>query len=261
MKPNRFREVIAGGGIPIGHMVSEFATRGIAKIVESTGVDFVVVDMEHTSHSPERIGDLMAWFKATPIAPFVRVPQDLYHFIARTLDAGALGVMLPNVETPDAARAIVDAVKYAPLGKRGVGLGTAHTDYVVPDPIAYFKESNANTTVICQIESPTGVENAEAIAAIEGVDVLWVGHFDLSQGMEIPGEFQNPRFLDAVKKVADAARSHGKGAGVQPGKLAMAEQWMAMGYNVLSWSADMAVYRAALAREVTDLRALTAGSR
>ena len=81
----------------------------------------------------------MAWLEATDIAPFVRVPQGLYHFLARTMDAGALGVMVGNVETAEQAKAIVDAVKFAPLGKRGVGLGTAHTDYQQPDPTDLFR--------------------------------------------------------------------------------------------------------------------------
>ena len=89
MKPNRMKQVLAEGKVPVGHMVAEFTTRGIAKILESTGVDFVLIDMEHTSAGAERIGDLIAWLKATPITPIVRVPQPNYHFIARTLDAGS----------------------------------------------------------------------------------------------------------------------------------------------------------------------------
>ena len=254
MKPNRLKQILSEGGIPVGHMISEFGTRGIAKILEPTGVDFVVVDMEHTGYTAERIADLMAWFKATPIAPFVRVPQGLYHFLARTMDAGALGVMVANVETPEQARSVVQAVKYAPLGNRGVGLGAAHTDYVMPDPATYFREANSNTTIICQIESPTGVANLEGIAGTEGVDILWVGHYDLSQGMGIPGEFHNPQFIDALKKVVDTAKAHGKAAGIQAGNMAQAEEWLAAGFNVMSWGADMAVYQRALTSEVAVLR-------
>ena len=123
MKPNLFRGVAAEGRIPVGHMIWEFGTRGIAKILENAGLDFVLIDMEHTSFDMERVADLIAWFKATPIAPFVRVPQGFYHFLARVMDAGALGAMVANVESAEQAKAIVDAVKYAPLGHRGVGLG------------------------------------------------------------------------------------------------------------------------------------------
>src|SRR5262249_11179546 len=99
--------------------------------------------------------------------------------------AGALGVMVGNVETAEQARAIVDAVKYPPMGRRGAGLGTAHNDYVAPDADAYFALANRNTTVICQIESTTGLANLDAIAATPGVGILWVGHNDLSVSMGI----------------------------------------------------------------------------
>jgi 2-dehydro-3-deoxyglucarate aldolase/4-hydroxy-2-oxoheptanedioate aldolase len=254
MKPNRFREALAEGRAPLGHMIMEFATRGIAKLLEGAGVDFVLVDMEHTGFDAGVIADQMAWFKATPIAPFVRVPQNQYHFLARTMDAGALGVMIGNVETPEAARQIVDAVKYAPLGRRGVGLGTGHNDYVMPDPVRYFEYANANTTIICQIESTTGLSNLEGIAATPGVDVLWVGHFDLSQSMGIPAQFQHPDFLAALRQVVESARRHGKHAGIQPGNIEQAAQWMEIGYDVVSWSSDVAVYRNALNDGVAQLR-------
>jgi 2-dehydro-3-deoxyglucarate aldolase/4-hydroxy-2-oxoheptanedioate aldolase len=254
MKVNRFQQVLERGSIPIGHMIMEFGSRGIAKLLENADLDFVLVDMEHTGFDAERVADLMAWFKATPVAPFVRVPQGLYHFLARTMDAGALGVMVGNVETAAEAREIVAAAKYAPQGRRGLGLGTAHNDYAMPDPVAYFAEANRNSTVICQIESVTGLENLDAIAAVNGVDVLWVGHFDLTQSMGIPAQFQHPDFLDALRRVVEAARRHGKHAGMQPGSLEQAAQWIEIGYDVLSWSSDIAVYRAALNHGVAQLR-------
>lgn len=258
MKQNRFRQVAAAGGIPLGHMIMEFGTRGIAKILEAADPDFVVFDMEHSNFGVERIADLMAWCKAAPFAPFVRVPQGRYHFLARVMDAGALGVMVGNVESGEEARSVVDAVKYAPLGRRGVGLGTAHTDYRVPDPASYFQEANESSVVICQIESETGLQNAEAIAATPGVDVLWVGHFDLSQSMGIPGEFKNPRFIGALRQVVAAGRKHGRRLGIQPGGAAQCEEWMGLGFDVISWQSDIALYRGALASALEALRQRTA---
>lgn len=254
MKDNRFQRVAKEGRVPVGHMIWEFGTRGIAKVLESAGLDFVLIDMEHTGFDTERVADLIAWFKATDIAPFVRVPQRLYHFMARVMDAGALGVMIANVETAEQARDIVQAVKYAPLGNRGLGLGGAHNDFIPPDPAAYMRRSNENTTIIAQIESARGVANCQAIAALEGIDCLWVGHFDLTASMGIVGQFQNPQFLDALKKVSEAARQHGKLAGMQPGDPKQAEQWIGLGYNVLSWGSDVSVYRRIMTAEVAALR-------
>jgi 2-dehydro-3-deoxyglucarate aldolase/4-hydroxy-2-oxoheptanedioate aldolase len=238
-------------------MIMEFGTRGIAQILASAGVDFVVYDMEHSGMDVERIFDLIAWSKAVDFAPFVRVPQPQYHFLARIMDAGALGVMIGNVETPEQAREIVQAVKYAPLGRRGVGLGTAHNDYVVPDPRTYYEESNASSVVICQIESPIGVANAQAIAATPGVDVLWVGHYDLSTAMGIPGEFHHPRFIEALKTVVQGAQAHGRKLGIQPGSVQQMEEWLALGFDVISYQADISLYRSALQSAVKTVREKT----
>jgi 4-hydroxy-2-oxoheptanedioate aldolase len=258
MKSNRLKQVRAEGRIPVGHMVLEFGTRGIAQILEVAGVDFVVIDMEHTGFSAANVADMIAWFKATTVAPFVRVPQMLYHFVARTLDAGALGIMVPNVVSPAQARALVDAAKYAPLGARGVILGETHTHFKSVDPSEFMAYSNQNTTLICQIESREGLENLEQIAATPGVDVLWVGHFDLTQSLGIPGQFHHQLFLDAIKRVVDTARRHGLGAGIQPGSMAQAQEWMELGFDVISYSGDFYVYLDAMTRAVADVRGLAA---
>lgn len=259
MKPNKLKQSLAATGTAAGHMIGDFGTRNIARIAVAADLDFVMIDMEHTGFDTERIADLCAWFRATDIAPMVRVPQGLYHFCARTLDAGALGIMVANVETGAQAKEIVDACKYAPLGRRGVALGGAHNDFIMPDPAGYFRYANDNTTVVTMIESPVGLANLDAIAATPGVDVLWVGHYDLTQAMGIPAQFQHPDFLAALAAVTAAARRHGKQAGIQPGRVEDARQWRHIGFNVISWGIDYAVYRAALVSGVEQVREILKG--
>ena len=254
MKPNRVRQLLAEGKTPIGHMIMEFSTRGIAKIVEAAGVDFVLIDGEHSGFDMGQIDDLLAWFKATPIAPFVRVPSSDYHFIARVMDAGALGVMVPNVKSAEQSKAIVNAMRYAPEGERGLGLGGSLNDFVRPNPKEYMREANRNNMVICQIESKEALDNLDAIAATPGVDVLWVGHFDLTQSLGIVGEFHHDDFLNALKRVVEVTKQCGQAAGIQPGSLEQARSWMDIGCNMISYSADHGVYSAALHSAVEDLR-------
>jgi len=256
MKLNRFKKRLSENKFAIGHMISEFGTRGQAKMLERADIDFVVIDREHSGSTSADIADLVAWFKATDIAPFVRIPQIQYHFISRTFDVGALGIMVPNVKTAQEAGAIVDAAKYAPLGNRGVSLGVAHTDYQPVDPQAFMTYANANTTLICQIESRQGLDNLDEIAQTDGIDVLWVGHFDLSQSLGIPGQFHHDRFLDALKKVADTAKRFGLGAGIQPGGIDQAKEWMEIGFNVISYGADHSVYMNAMTQAVEGIRKL-----
>lgn len=259
MKPNRAKQTLADGNVAVGHMLMEFATHGLAQMLATADLDFVLIDMEHSPFTSQDVARLVAWFQSTEIAPFVRVPQTQYHFIARCLDAGALGVMVPNVKTGAQAKEIVDAVKYAPLGQRGVALGGALTGYQAVNPAEFLAESNRNTTIICQIESEEGLENLEAIAGTPGVDCLWVGHFDLTNSMGIPGQFQSKRFLDGLKAVVESCRKHGLAAGIQPGNPEQAAEWMGMGYTMISYSADHALYRAAVVEGARRVRAIAAG--
>ena len=176
------------------------------------------------------------------------------------MDAGALGVMVPNVKNAAEARAVVDAVKYAPLGKRGIGLGGALTGYRGVNPAEFLEYSNENTTVMCQIESVEGIENLEAIATTPGVDVLWVGHYDLSQSMGIPGQFHDERF----RRQPEAGRSRSATGTISARVSNRAASrrrrngWRS-GFNVISYSTDMAVYLAAMTQAVQQVRALAAG--
>jgi 2-keto-3-deoxy-L-rhamnonate aldolase RhmA len=259
MKPNRFKQVLAEGRIPVGHMLLEFVTRGVPLMLQEVGVDFVLMDMEHTGFGMANMADALAWFKATPIAPFVRVPQLQYHFIARMLDAGALGVMVPDIKTAAEARAVVDAAKYAPLGKRGLAVRTANTDFKPVNPADFMKYANDNTCVICMIESQEGLDNMEEIASTPGVDVFWIGHFDLSVSLGLTGQFQHPRMIEAFKLVASTARKHGKTCVMQPPNLTIAREWLDLGINVVSCSVDFVFYVDTLKQYVSDVRKLTEG--
>ena len=151
--------------------------------------------------------------QAADLPAIVRVPSKAYHHIARACDMGAEGVMLPMVASADEAKKILQSMKYYPEGGRGVALQVAHDDYR-PGPVPQkLAAANKRTTFFAQIETADGVKNADAIAAVDGVDCLWVGHFDLSVSLGIPGEFDNPKFTKAIDRVIAAAGKHGKALG------------------------------------------------
>lgn len=258
MKANRFKQVLDEGGVPVGHMLDEFGTRGMGQILENAGVDFVLLDAEHSGFTIAQIADLLAWFAGTTVAPFVRVPQIEYHLIARCLDSGALGVMVPDVRNGAQAKAIVDAVKYPPLGERRVGLGGGNTGYQAVVAAEFLPRANQNTTVVCQIESVEGLASIEEIAGTPGVDVLWVGHGDLSNSLGIVGDYHHTRLRSALRLVVETARSHGLGAGIQPGGLTQAQEWLEMGFNVISYGNDIRLYASALTDGLAAVRALAA---
>ena len=255
MKVNPVKKKLREGGAALGTMVFEFATTGIARLAASAGAEFVIFDMEHTGWSMETVRMLMATSRGLDCAAMVRVPATEYHFLARVLDMGAQGVMVPMVESVEQARLIVQATKYPPVGRRGAAFGVAHDDYQGGDAVAKMQSANDEILLIAQIETARGLDNVDGIAAVPGIDVLWIGHHDLTNSMGIPGQFEHPRYLEAVQRVLDAANRHGKAAGFMASTIEIGKALLRQGFRILAYGGDLWIYQQAL-RE--GLAALTA---
>ncbi len=239
----------------LGHFIVEFATPGIGHILKAAGCEFALFDLEHSGFGFETVKSAIRYFEAAAVAPIVRVPSKEYHHIARACDMGAEGIMIPMVGNAAEARAIVDCMKYYPQGKRGVALSVAHDNYRggnVPEKLA---AANARTTLFCQIETAEGAENAEAIAAVDGVDCLWVGHFDLSVSLGIPGEFDNPKFLKAIEQTIAGAKKHKKSVGRLVPTTDLGIALYKQGFDFCCYSGDVWVLREALTDAIGRLRA------
>lgn len=238
MAKKSLRQRATSGEMVLGAMVFELFSPGVAKVLELAGAEFVIYDMEHTGTSLETVKAQVAFCRGLSIAPMVRVPRSDYHFLARALDIGCQGVMIPMVESVEQARAIVEATHYPPRGRRGAAFAFAHDDYTPGDPLAKMKAADARNLVIAQIETERGLENVEAIAAIDGIDVLWVGHFDLTNFLGIPGQFDNPIYVNALKRVVAAGRKHKKGLGFMSADTTWAKQYKKLGFNVQAAGTD-----------------------
>ncbi len=241
--------------LKVGHFIVEFATPGIGHLLKGAGCDFVLFDTEHSGFHHETIKSVIRYFEAAQVPTIVRVPSKEYHHIARAADMGAEGIMLPMVNDADEARHILNCMKYVPDGNRGVALGVAHDNYrggAVMDKLA---AANKRTTFFAQIETGAGVENAEALAAIDGVDCLWVGHFDLSCSLGIPGDFENKIFKDAIATVLAACRKHGKSVGRLVPDVATGVALNKEGFDFICYAGDVWVFQAALKAGVDAIRA------
>jgi len=243
------QRAIAGEQV-LGSMVFEFFTPGIAQVMKLAGCEYLIYDMEHAGFSIESLKTQVAHCRGLGIAPMVRVPRGEYHFLARALDVGAQGVMVPMVDSVEQARAIAEATHYPPEGRRGAAFGFPHDDYEPGDPAAKMKSADARNFVIAQIETERGLAEVEEIAAVDGIDVLWVGHFDLSNFMGIPAQFDNPTFLQAMQRVADVAKKHGKAAGFMATDPAWVDRVKAMGYTMLAVGTDVSLLADATKRLV-----------
>ena len=258
MMPPSLKQMAKTRQMKVGHFVVEFATPGIGHIIKAAGCDFVLFDMEHSGFSVETVKSAVRYMQAAQLAMIVRVPSREYHHIARICDMGAEGIMLPMVGNAEEAKRVVDSIKYSPEGARGLALQVAHDDYrsgAVKDKLA---AANARTTVFAQIETAEGVENADAIAALPGVDCLWVGHFDLSTSLGIPGEFDNPKFTQAIDKVVAACRRHDKANGRLVPNVETGRQYYEWGFDFICYSGDIWVLQNALTEAVGQLRAIGA---
>jgi 2-keto-3-deoxy-L-rhamnonate aldolase RhmA len=248
------KELAANRSPKFGHFIVEFATPGIGHILKSAGCDFVLLDMEHSGFGFETVKSVLRYLEAADLPAIVRCPSKDYHHIARACDMGAEGVMLPMVGSAAEAKAIVNAIKYHPEGGRGVALQIAHDRYRPGAVKEKFEAANRRTTFFAQIETADGVKNADAIAAVPGVDCLWVGHFDLSVSLGIPGEFDNPKFAKAIEKVTQACRKHGKALGRLVPTVDQGVELNRAGFDFICYSGDVWVLHNAVAAAMAELR-------
>ncbi len=255
MLPNPLKARLAKGESAFGTMAFEFFTPALPSICKAAGAEFVLYDMEHSGASFETIKAQVVLCHGVGLVPLVRVPGPDYHFIARALDIGAMGIMVPMVESVEVARHIVSCTRYPTAGRRGSAFNvTPHDSYSAIPVVEKQARANERTLVICMAETPKGIENADAIAAVEGVDMIWLGHFDLTSFMGIPAQFGDARFTSAVAAIAAACKKHGKTAAYLAGDEAAARDFHSKGFRCIAYSTDVMLLQGALAKGIEALR-------
>lgn len=259
MPPLSFRERLRQAPPAVGHFIFEFATPGIGPLAANAGADFLVLDLEHSGCSFETAKLVVLSARSASIPLVVRVPSRDAKDLARACDIGADGVMVPLVSSAAEARAIVAAMKYPPDGSRGVGQVQMHDRYRIGPFAEKAAAANASLAVILQIESVAGVEDADAIAAVAGVDCLWIGHMDLSCSLGEPARFDTPAFKDASAKVVAAARRAGIRAGRLGRNVDECAALAAEGYDCLALASDTQFYQNALRTAFEALRGRLGG--
>jgi len=254
MPGNAVRERLRAGETAFGVMAFEFMTPGLAPVLAAAGADFVLLDMEHSGVSIETIKAQIAFAHGAGIVPMVRVPSCTYHLIAPVLDAGALGIMAPMIETRAQAEELVAACRYRPEGRRGLGFGVAHDRYTAGAAVPKMRAANDAIITIALIESARGVENADAILSTPGLDLGWLGHYDLSDSLGSTEDFASPSYRAAESRLLAAAATAAKPLGwlVQSG--AHAQAAVARGFRCICIGHEVGILRDALARELAAAR-------
>ena len=232
-----------------GAMIFEFFSPGIPIILKNAGCEFIIFDMEHGGLSLEQFKVLATISNSNNISPLIRIPEVSYNYVARALDLGAAGIMTPMVNSSEETIKIVKSSKYPPEGIRGAGFGFAHDNYNNQNPLAYTQNANNELINIIQIETKLALENVESIAEINGVDCLWVGHFDLTNFLGIPGNFTSPIYLDAIKRVVEAGKANSKSLGIMVNNNEELEMYSRMGFNMIAVGTEMNI----LSRSISEI--------
>ena len=249
-----FTELLGTKRLKVGTYIGEFATPGIGRMLEVAGCEFAFVDMEHSGFGFETVKTLLRHLHDCGIATVVRPPSKADHHIARACDVGAQGLIPPMLETETQAKALARQIKYPPRGTRGAAFAIAHDGYR-PRPVAKaLAHADATTSAVALIESADGVRNAGAIAAVEGIDCLWIGHLDLSNSLGLPGDFEAAAFRDAVATVMRAAAANGLSVGRLAGSPGEAEVLFAQGCDFVCYSGDVWLFTGALSQGVSAVR-------
>lgn len=251
---NRVKEKIARGEVVASMTVRLVRGIEIARIAATAGFDSLYVDLEHSNFSLETTGQICIAALEAGVTPLVRVPGVAE--VQRVLDAGALGIIAPHVETADQARAYVRAAKYPPYGERSNAGPLPHLHYrSFPTAQAYAAINDA-TLVVVQFESATAIDNAEAIAAVDGVDLVLVGTNDFLADCGLPGQYEHPRVRDAYAKTIAACERHGKHVAVGgfASRPDLAAHYVRMGARFVSTGTDLGFLLAACVAKASEVR-------
>ena len=250
MKENSIRRAVREGRAALGTQIKEFVSHGVPWIVQESGFDYVTIDHEHGAFGIESIAALAGWFQATEVSPIVRLHKSFIPLIPCILDQGIMGIQVSEVDTAEEARAIVRVAKYPPVGNRGLsgqGPHTAYRSYGARHATEYAPWANRNVILCPSIESLEGLANVEAIAAVEGIDMVAYGHSDLSAQLGVHLDLEHPKFKAAMKKIVDACKANGKIARGSAETEAQIEEYWKMGCQALNLpGSDVSTYLAGL---------------
>lgn len=250
---NTARDRLAEGRLSLGLAIKLMRGVEVAKVMKTAGYDWLFLDLEHGAMSIETASQIAIAALDVGIAPLVRVPKGEYALATRLLDTGALGIVMPHVDSAEEARELVQKLKYHPVGRRSVASILPHFDFKAVKVSDLVESINRATLVVAMIESPDAVAHIDAIAAVDGIDVLMIGGGDLSFELGIP--ISDPEMLEVVRKVAAACKKHGRWlglGGVGDDKLAAA--FIAEGVRFILAGADGPMLIAASSRKAETLR-------
>jgi 2-dehydro-3-deoxyglucarate aldolase/4-hydroxy-2-oxoheptanedioate aldolase len=254
MQSNWVKAALKEGKRVYGSEVSRLRSPEVPQLYAAAGLDFVFIDMEHTAFNLETVADMIRSARAAGIVPLVRVPQAEYVWVARVLDQGARGIIVPRVNTARQAADVVSWMRYPPQGIRGFACTAAQTDHSPMTPEAFIAANHSETLCVIQVERGEALDNLEEMLAVSGVDVACLGYMDLSVDLGIPGQLEHPTMVHAVERLIAVADAHGVAPGIIHPRIDVITRWMAAGMRFISHATEFQLLQEAAAAAVRRLR-------
>jgi 2-keto-3-deoxy-L-rhamnonate aldolase RhmA len=238
MRKNSVKQALAAGQVQLGCAFAQLRSQEVARILAAAGFDWAFVDMEHGGFDYETVQDICRISSYVGFTPIVRVPDMQYPLVARALDCGSGGIIFPRVESAELLEKAISWTKFPPEGVRGFGLSTMQVDYEQATIPEILNHMNENLLVVLQIETALAVEIREELLAVPGIDAVLIGPVDLSISLGCPGDFMNPKMVDAMEAVRDTCNRRGIAPGTQTRNLTLSKFWRDRGMRFLGCSSE-----------------------
>ena len=255
LKPNRVKRILKEGGVCYGTMFRLLNTAHAISLGAAAGWDYVILDTEHGDYNSSQVSDLSLVAKYEEITILLRVPDKKYHLMARPLDLGIDGLVLPRVDTPQQVEEIIRSTKYAPEGERGASISAIASRYRSVPGREYLEWANRELLNVIQIESQEALSHLEELVSKPGIDATMIGPFDLSLDLGIPGELSHPRMVEAFRRIIEVCAANGVAPGVHLQRVEDARRWVQEGMRFMTVSHDIQMFRTISADLLSQLRA------
>ena len=240
MKINNLKKAIKEGKTVFGPFL-KFTDPAAVEIMGFAGFDFVIIDEEHGPISTQSAQNMIRAAESVNITPVIRVSSNDEALILRALDIGAQGIEIPQINKKSDAIQAVKSVKYSPQGERGVCRYVRAANYSSMDKFKYFKSANEETMIIAHIEGVEGIKNLDEILSVYGIDVIFIGPYDLSQSLGIPGEVNHPLVIEKMKEVILKCKQSKVAVGTFADDIKTAKLWVLLGVQYMSFSVDVGI--------------------
>lgn len=254
MKPNPLRAKLAAGEVAYGTMIMDVRSPSIGQIMARGGCDFVFFDMEHGPFDLATIADMVKVTRLEGLTPLVRVPGDAYEWLVRPMDAGAMGVMIPRIETKAQVERIVECLMYPPVGIRGLSADKGHNDFAAQGMWEFAEEANRENLIILQIEQEKAIENIDELFSVPGVGAAILGPNDLAMSMGVHDKDTLGALESTIQIVLDSAKRHNIPCGIHIANLEWLIEWQKRGMQMIAYATDIALLRNGIQSAITKLK-------